>query len=240
MTPNLFPADQPNPDQLAPPTPVPLRDAETARVQNLLQSLTVALGIDIIGQTITRLDQDGLDPDDAIFTVELNNGTRIALGTIGTLMSRPKVQQILLVRIGANPTEMKSAEWASVVSEVIVGAATQIRTADSLAARADEWANRFLEQHRPTIDQDVACLNRDSYIDDQGRQHLLLSDLAKFVTRVTTEQITERKLAAALRDNGWEWIALKYYTGGRDPAGNGLGRRSTVSYYRSPIPDTQP
>jgi hypothetical protein len=236
MTTSLFPADQPANEPTAPAAaPTPLRDAETARTQNLLQSLTEALGLDLIGRTVTQLDQDGLDPDDAIFTIQLDNGTRISLGTIATLMSRPKVQQILLVRLAANPTQMKAAEWADIVSTVIVGAATQIRTAESLAERATEWANRFLEQDQPTTDQETACLNRTPYQDPDGRKYLMLSALAKYVTRTTTEQITERKLAAALRDNGWEPRPLNYYPDGHDEAGNGKGRRSSVNYYRSPL-----
>jgi hypothetical protein len=142
-------------------------------------------------------------------------------------MSRAKTRDVLLVRLGAAPVQMKTADWQDTFADAIRTCATIGQSTENVSSRVADWVAQYLEWGPPTPDRDTACLQRDPYIDEQGRVHVALNKLAKYISTNSTEQITVRKLAAALRDNGWTPQTLNYYT---DKAGD--GKRSTVSYYR--------
>lgn len=237
MSSNLFP--EPDSDQDQAPTAKPaLKPVADAR-QRHLEILTLTLGLEDAGLTVRTLEQDGRNPEDSILTIELDNNTRIELGPIATVMSRPKVHNIMVIRLGVSPAAMKAAEWQDTIATVIRNAATIVQTSQSLASRAQDWATQYLSYAPTSPDLDTASINREPFRAPDGRAHLVLAPLATWVAKNTTEKLTERQLAAALRDAGWEQQTLMYYTEGRDPSGKGRGKRTSASYWREPAPEPE-
>lgn len=240
MTGNLFANDAaPNPKPAATTKPAlaPVPDERTKQLKILTMTL---LGLDAGDRQITALEQDGRDPEDATYTIVIDNTERVTLQGVSTLMSRPKVRDILLVRLGVSPAPMKAAEWQDTIAGAIAQAVTVIESSESISRRAQEWVTQYLELEPATKDRTAALLERNPWADDDNVPHIYLARLAKYVARNSTEQITERRLAAALRDAGWTQRTLSYFPEGNGPDGKPRGRRTSVSYYQAPTtPDTE-
>lgn len=234
MTGNLFPDPTTPESSNTDPTTKPPLTAAPDRPQQLLNMLTLLLGLEDINRAVVKLEQDGKDPEDAQYTAILDNHDRLDLGPISTLLSRPKVQQRTLVRYGISPIARKTADWQEEIALIINGATTIVQTSESISSRVQEWATQYLLREGISPDIDTACINRDPYRNPAGQAHLVIAKLATWVSKNTTAKLTERQLASALRDANWTQINLMHWTEGRDPAGKGRGKRTSASYWQAP------
>lgn len=212
------------------------------RRHRLLYMLSLMLGVDRIGRTVVRLEQDGDDPDDAVFSVHLDDGTDVQLGPVAVLMQRAKVQQAIVVRLGCSTTRMKPAEWQDNLADVIAGAVTKRTSAVSLHERVADWLDQYLLMRPPLAYQDrnEACVAREPFVSQHGDACISLGAFAKFASRVGTELVSERRIASVLRDMGWASTVVAYQPLPDDR------RRTTCNYWQAPsehqvpAPDNDP
>lgn len=188
-------------------------------------SFAVALGL----PPIAALQQRGRDPETAKFTLLLEDGRRVRIGTIAVLWSQTQLARVLAVTLGVVPPPIEQADWRKAIAALISnGVDVDEAHGETFEDSVREWASRY--GARASTDRDGAARLGDPFRDD-GALHLTASGLAKYVRREFSEQIKLADLRQALRDLGAEQITVRW---DRHPGANTdrARARTSTSYYR--------
>jgi hypothetical protein len=179
---------------------------------------------------ISRLVQRGRDPQTARFTLELDDGREVRIGTIDNLWSQTQLAKVVAVTMSSVLMPCEAKDWRIAIGALIVHATDVEETpGETLEDAVADWLERYAGN--ATTDSDGAAATGAPFIED-GHLHVNASDLAKYIRREYTEQIKLHDIRQALADLGYERRAVNYVRG----TGNNA-KRSSTSYYRTLLDD---
>lgn len=185
---------------------------------------------------LAGLAQRGRDPETARYTLALQDGRTVRIGTIKILWSQAELARVLAVTLGIVPPSIKADDWRNAIAALIRHVVDVEETpGETFEDAVREWAIAY--GHQATTDRDGAARRGDPFHDD-GDIHLTAGGLARYIRREYSEQVRLADLRQALVDVGFERITIRY---DRNPKGTGDERkRSSTSYYRLALIDLDP
>lgn len=182
---------------------------------------------------LRRVVQHGQDPTTVRYTFHFvtDGGTEreVRIPNAGTLLSRARFDELLLVVLRRTTLPCKPAEWRDRIAVLIEHAAeVEERPGERFIDTVAEWALAYAD--RASTDRDGAAALRAPFREDD-MLYLVATELAKYVRREFSEQVKLPELREALADLGFERLAVKVK---KSP-----GHRTTVSYYRRALDQIQ-
>jgi hypothetical protein len=214
-------------------------DAEDDGRTDVLQRFAAICGL----PPIIAVRQLGRDPRTARFTLVLSDGRDIHIGTIDTLTSRTKMDNVLMVAASTciNP-EVKAGAWRNAVAALVTRCAEVAEVDDEpLSARVADWIDQHTTSARDVGDdraEQDACVRTRSPFERDGMLHVSAEGLAKWVRREYSESVPISDLRQALRDLGYDYARITYSK--RPTRGSGLREQTSTSYYRRSTNHTDP
>jgi hypothetical protein len=174
---------------------------------------------------IRRLVQEGRDRATARYTIELDNGQRVRVGTIDNLWSQAELGKVVLVTLGINLQVVKASDWRPIIGALIVDATDVEEAADE---RYEETVREWIARYASRATNDRAAAAHGDAFHDNGDTYLTANELARYVRRNYSETVKLVELRQALKDLGFERVNVSY----DKPSSNGHRTRSSTSYYR--------
>jgi hypothetical protein len=180
--------------------------------------------------SLTRVTQRGRDLDTARYTLHLDDGRQIRIGTLDRLWSRTEMAKLMLATCGIIVTRCKAADWQDAISVLIArGVDVEEITGEAFEDSVREWLDSYLATHPPSQDRAGAATQQLPFT--EGDQvHVAASHLAKYIRREYSENVQLRPLREALSDLGLQRQTIYYE--------KRSGKRTSASYYVGALEDS--
>lgn len=171
---------------------------------------------------LARIIQRGRNPESARFTLELDDGREVRVGTIKTFWSQTELAKVVAVACGVVLSPVKSGDWREMLAVLIAGC-VDVEEVDGEAFEdaVEEWLTEYLATTTLDVDRDGA-VRQSAPFRAGGLVHIAAGHFAKYVRRDQGEVIATADLRQALADLGFERKAINYQRG---------KVRSSKSYY---------
>ena len=174
---------------------------------------------------IEHIVQRGREADSATYTMRLQDGREVRLGTIKVLWSQTELSKVLTVAIGQPlPPDLSNAEWSTIRTRLL-GCAVEVdeTPGETFADTVRDWLGAYCES--ASTDRDGAMAARRPFIAGDDI-HVHAVGLARDIRRQYSAAVKEKELLGALGDLGFERRTMMYSRG---------SKRSSTSYYVAPI-----
>lgn len=171
---------------------------------------------------IAAVHQRGRDAETARFTIELQDGRKIRIGTVKTLRSQTELGSVLAVAIGSGGPMAEQKDWRKIWSLLFRdGITVQETDGENFTATVREWLAGY--SSGATHDREGAAAGGLPFIDDD-HLHVQVDNLTTYLRGKYGEVPRRAELWSALAELGFERVAIHYTKG---------DRRSSKSYYRA-------
>lgn len=182
----------------------------------------------VTGLPVASVKQVGRDPETAKYTVTLDGGADVRVGSIDNLWSNAEFTKRCLVAAGRGVRACKPADWRNVI-EVLVMHATEV--IDTPGESFEDGVLEWIREYASSATVDAAGAKPAGLpFTGAGTLYVKASELRTYIVRKHNEQIVRKELLAALRQLGFKQVTLNY------TRKSGRGEiRSTVSYYHGPL-----
>ena len=199
----------------------------------LLEQVKETIGV----QNISGISQDNTDPTDTRYTLHLDDGRAVIIGTIDVLWSKANFSKFLAVSLQrVVPGDIKPAEWTRLIG-LVVQHVVEVQSVGSGQSYADdvlEWVRHYT-QNASDQDANGAITALAPFIQEPDL-YIHVQTFAKWVRGEYRERVEMKELWRALRTLGFERETVNNSV----PQKNGAVYRTTKSYWRAPIAGISP
>lgn len=205
----------------APLKAVPPPDDGHVKRRRALDHFAAICGLPAVEHIVQR----GREADSATYTLRLQDGREVRLGTIKVLWSQTELSKVLTVAIGRPlPADLSNAEWSTIRTQLI-GCAIEVdeTPGETFADTVRDWLGSYCEN--AGTDRDGAARTRRPFIENDDI-HVHAVSLARDIRRQYSASVKEKELLGALNDLGFERRAIMYKSG---------STRTSASYYVAPL-----
>lgn len=176
-------------------------------------------------ERIERLVQSGRDPESAHYTIWMQDGRTVRLGTIRALWSQTEMSKVLAVTLGKPLPPISPASWDNTRTRLLAHAVeVEERDGETFADTVRDWLGAYCEKAH-SGERDGAMAAKRPFTENEDI-HVHAVSFARDIRRQYSATVKERDLISALGDLGFERRTIHYSRG---------GKRSTASYYVAPI-----
>lgn len=198
-----------------------LLDADDDR-ERAVRGFAIATGC----PPIRRLLQRGLERDDAVLFLELDDGRTVKLGSIDRLWSQTEFHKTVSVAVIAPLALVKADSWRTLVAALLAHGRDVEEHGGSDRETVEEWLRLYLSRSSVAT-RDQAAGGREPFVED-GDQHISADHFARFVRMQVGEQVKRRDLQHMLEAAGFTSTQVAYY---RDEKRT---QRAVARYMRGP------
>lgn len=174
------------------------------------------------GPEVKRLIQDGIDPRNVQFRLELADGSDVPVGSAANLLDQARVREVFAVVTGHLIPQVKGDKWHKVIQALLRGAT--VNREDSRVSVAQSWLEGYLEGMIST-DRDAACQASDPFEHDDYI-YVHAGALNAYLRRQSGERMKDIELVQYLQATGFERKTVSYTRDDKKP--------SSRSYWRIP------
>lgn len=174
------------------------------------------------GPEVKRLIQDGMDPQNVQYRLELADGSDVHVGNASDLLNQAIVRSAFMVVTSHIIPQIKEDKWRKIIQALLNGAT--INAEDDRASIAHAWLEGYLEGMVST-DRDAACQAKDPFEHDD-HIYVHVPSMNAWMRRQEGARMKDVQLQQYLGSAGFDRKTVSYT---RDD-----GTPSSRSYWRCP------
>lgn len=174
------------------------------------------------GPEVKRLIQDGIDPTNAQYRLELDDGRDVPLGGVEGLLDMRRFRAAFAVVTQHIVPNIKGDKWTQAVQALVHAA--EVHEEDSRVAITHGWLDSYLDGALSS-DKDSACVVNDPFEHD-GEVFISASTFADWLRRIKSVRMKDSEVCQYLHAAGFDRRGVNYT---RDD-----GRKTQRSYWVAP------
>lgn len=198
-----------------------LSDSATLGISSPVKTMSSFSKV-IGGPEVKRLIQDGIDPTNAQYRVELADGREVPLGDVRGLLELQRFRANYAVVTQHIVPNIKGAEWHKAIQALLMAA--EVNDEDSRVAIVHGWLDGYLEGALSS-DKEAACQVHDPF-EHEGDVYIAAGTFADWLRRIKSVRMKDSEVCQYLHAAGFERKGVNFQKDN--------GTKSQRSYWVSP------